>query len=62
MEGMDKKYNEQGQEIINWSIKNNIKLIQELDYNFSESDYRDGIHLSNKGQRKLANIMTEHLK
>lgn len=62
MELKDKKYNEQGEEIINWSKENNIKIIQELDYNFSESDYRDGIHLNNNGQRKLANIMNGHLK
>ena len=62
LELKEKKYNEEGEEIINWSIKNNIKVIQEIDYNFSESDYRDGIHLNNNGQRKLANIMNEHLK
>lgn len=62
LELKNKKYNEEGQEIIDWSIENNIKLIQEINYNFSESDYRDGIHLNNSGQRKLATIMNEHLK
>ena len=61
LEFMKKKYNGQGQEIINWAEKNNVKLIKELDYIFDKTDYRDGIHLSNKGQRKLANIMKENI-
>ncbi|WP_372776431.1 hypothetical protein [Mangrovibacterium sp.] len=56
-ECLNKEYNEQGQEIISWAEKNNIKLIKETDYDFDESDYRDGIHINNKGQRKLANII-----
>lgn len=51
------KYNEQGQEIIDWAERNNINLIKELDFHFSESDYRDGIHINAAGQRKLAEIM-----
>lgn len=50
-------YNEQGIEIVDWAKKNNVTLIKELDYNFTEEDYRDGIHINDKGQRKLANIM-----
>ena len=33
--------------------------MRELDYGFTSQDYRDGIHLSKSGQRKLANIMKE---
>lgn len=51
------KYNEQGMEIIDWTKKNKVTLIKELDYNFTEKDYRDGIHINAKGQRKLADIM-----
>ncbi len=50
-------YNAQGYEIINWSDKNDIKLIKSLDYDFSQTDYRDGIHLNKHGQRKLAEII-----
>lgn len=44
-------------EIIDWTAKNHITLIKELDYKFTEEDYRDGIHINAKGQRKLADIM-----
>ena len=51
------KYNEQGDEIISWAEMNRVQLIKELDYKFTADDYRDGIHLNKKGQRKLASIM-----
>jgi hypothetical protein len=50
-------YNEQGKEIIAFCAKNNIPLIQELDYKLSEADYRDGIHLSEQGQRHMYDIL-----
>lgn len=56
------KYNDQGQQIIQWANKNNVTLIKELDYHFTEKDYRDGIHMSCGGQRKLADIMEKNLK
>ncbi len=60
-ENMNDEYNEQGQEIISWAGRNNVHLIKELEYNFNESDYRDGIHVSNSGQRKLADIMKDYI-
>lgn len=56
------KYNEQGEEIIEWAKANNVKLIKELDYKFTADDYRDGIHMSKSGQRKLAEIMKKEIK
>lgn len=53
------RYNEQGEEIIEWAERNEVTLVRELDYGFTSQDYRDGIHLSKSGQRKLANIMKE---
>ncbi|TGD82233.1 SGNH/GDSL hydrolase family protein [Hymenobacter wooponensis] len=50
-------YNEQGKEIIAFCAKNNIPLINELNYKFSADDYRDGIHLSEKGQRHMYDIL-----
>lgn len=44
-------------EIIDWAEKNHITLIKELNFHFSEKDYRDGIHINAAGQRKLAEIM-----
>lgn len=52
-----RKYNSQGEEIMKWCEKNQVKLIKDLDCGFTSTDYRDGIHINAKGQRKLANIM-----
>lgn len=53
----DKKYNEQGDEIISWCAANGVRLVKDMDYAMTEADYRDGIHINAHGQRKLANIM-----
>lgn len=58
----NQKYNEEGEEIIKWAEANHVKLIKELDYQFSADDYRDGIHMSKSGQRKLAEIMKKEIK
>ncbi|TGE04303.1 hypothetical protein [Hymenobacter fodinae] len=50
-------YNSQGAEIIAFCAQHHIPLIKELDYAFQEDDYRDGIHLSDKGQRHLYSIL-----
>lgn len=51
------KYNEQGQEIIAWCLKNGVKLIKDIDSGFTLDDYRDDIHINARGQRKLASVM-----
>lgn len=51
------EYNEQGQEIIDWAKAHGITLIKELDHHFTKEDYRDRIHLNEKGQRKVAKLM-----
>ena len=55
------RYNAQGREIIDWANRNSVRLIKELNHPLSKEDYRDGIHINNKGQRKLANVMEEVL-
>lgn len=55
------RYNRQGQEIIAWANAHNVHIAKELDYHFLPSDYRDGIHINESGQRKLAAIMKETL-
>ena len=57
-----RKYKIQGKEIIKWCESNHVKLIKDLDCGFTESDYRDGIHINVHGQRKLANIMLKNLQ
>lgn len=51
------KYDEQGQEIIDWAKAHDITLIKELDHQFTKEDYRDRIHFNEKGQRKVAKLM-----
>lgn len=53
-----KKYNEQGDEIIAWCKKNQVRLVEDF-HILTKDDYRDGIHISNSGQRKLANVMKQ---
>lgn len=59
---MEKKFNAQGEQIIAWAQKNNVTLIKELDYEFGTEDYRDGIHQSKSGQRKMAEIARSIIK
>lgn len=50
-------YNEQGREIIQWANDNNIQLIRELDHPLQEDEYRDNIHVNDKGQQRIAKVM-----
>lgn len=50
------RYNEQGEEIIQWCRANHVRLIEDLSL-VTSTDYRDGIHLNTHGQRKLAKVM-----
>ncbi len=56
------KYNEQGKEIIEFAEKNKITLIKDLDYQPTKDDYRDIIHLSEKGQLKMAHNLLPFLE
>ncbi len=48
------KYNDQGQEIIRFAEKNNIRIIKALDYQLQENEYRDQIHINEAGQEHLS--------
>ncbi len=54
-------YNSQGYEIMSWADSLNVPIIKELDYHFSSLCYRDGIHLSEKGQYMMAEILTSKI-
>lgn len=60
-ENAEKKYNEQGNEIIAWCNKHQVRLIEDL-HLLTKDDYRDGIHINAKGQRIVANIMEKEFK
>ena len=55
------KYNEQGQEIIEWCTINNVSLIRELDEGIGIDMYRDAIHTNEKGQQFEAQLMYNYL-
>ena len=57
----DGKYNEQGDEIIAWCKANGVRLIEDLPL-LTEDDYRDGIHINARGQRKVADVMERTFK
>lgn len=60
-ENAGKKYNEQGDEIIAWCKKNQVRLVEDL-HLLTKEDYRDGIHINSKGQRIVANVMEKEFK
>jgi lysophospholipase L1-like esterase len=47
------KYNKQGQKIIEFSKKNEIKIILDLEAGLNATEFRDQIHLNDKGQQKM---------
>jgi len=55
------KYNAQGQEIINFCLKDSIPLIEDLDYSIPISAYRDEIHFNNLGQEKIFELLKDRL-
>lgn len=50
-------YNPMGQEIIKWADSNNVVLVQGIETGEKEYMYRDVIHLNERGQRHLAEIL-----
>lgn len=55
-------YNSQGKEIIRFANENRIPIILDLQNGLELSDFRDNIHLNNKGQKKLANTIIKYIK
>ncbi len=58
------EYNAQGQEIIAWAKTNNVPLYRGIDEGEALENFRDGIHLNDRGQRALAiwitRVLSEH--
>lgn len=55
-------YNDQGQEIIRFANENSIPIILDLQNGLELSDFRDNIHINNKGQKKLANTIIKYIE
>ncbi|MDD5856096.1 MAG: hypothetical protein PUC90_07165 [Prevotella sp.] len=55
------RYNEQGQEIIEWCKENGIVPILELNEGLTSDMFRDGIHTNVKGQNFEARLMKKYI-
>jgi hypothetical protein len=55
-------YNEQGQDIINFANNNSVPIILDLENGLEVSDFRDVIHLNEKGQVRIANLILYFLQ
>ncbi|WP_046759008.1 hypothetical protein [Kordia jejudonensis] len=55
------EYNEQGQKIIAFAKAHSIPLVLDLKYDPEIPDLRDGIHLTNQGQRKMAKTIINYI-
>ena len=55
-------YNEQGQEIIRLLKDNNVQVMTDLNSGLEASDFRDGIHLNEKGQKNIVDNVLNVLK
>ncbi len=54
-------YNEQGKEIIRFAKENDIPILLDLEYGLKLEDFRDGIHVNEQGQKKLAQNLLHYL-
>lgn len=53
-----KKYNAQGEEIVAWCNAHGVRLVEDISL-LTPADYRDGIHINEHGQHKVAEVMKE---
>ncbi|WP_293713708.1 hypothetical protein [uncultured Parabacteroides sp.] len=56
-----KKYNQEGESILDFCEKDSLLVIKGMEYMLPE-DYRDNIHLNEKGQKKLARYLEIQLE
>lgn len=56
-----KSYHNEGYKISEYLKRENIHVIEGLNYPFDSSHYRDNIHLNNKGQKMLAEVLLPYL-
>lgn len=56
------KFNEQGDEILQYCASNNIKVISGLQIGEALNDFRDGIHINEKGQKRWAKALFNEIQ
>ncbi len=61
-EVQEAKFNTQGDEILQYCAKNNIKVISGLEIGEDVNDFRDGIHINEKGQKRWAKTLVKEIQ
>lgn len=61
-ECIERKYANEGQEIIQFAHTNNINIIKGLNAGLDSSDYFDFIHVNERGQHKIAQTVLENIR
>jgi lysophospholipase L1-like esterase len=56
------EYNEQGKKIIAFAEAAGLPLIKDLEHGLAIEDFRDDIHINEKGQRKLAGTVLDYIR
>ncbi len=56
------KFNPQGEEILAFCAKNNIKVITGMEVREELSDFRDDIHINEKGQKRWAGVLLKEIR
>jgi lysophospholipase L1-like esterase len=56
------QFNTQGDEILKYCLKNNIKVISGLEIGEDVNDFRDSIHLNEKGQKRWAKALLKEIQ
>jgi hypothetical protein len=54
-------YNQQGKEILSFAKENNVPIILGLENGTNLSDFRDGIHINSKGQKKIVTSIIKYM-
>jgi hypothetical protein len=56
------KFNSQGDEILQFCARNNIKVIKGLEIGEQPDDFRDDIHINEKGQKRWAKVLLKEIQ
>ena len=57
-----RRYNDMGQQILLWADTSNVRLIDGIKEGERLDMYHDAIHLNNRGQRHLADVLQRVVK
>jgi len=58
----DGKFNKQGEEILRFCEKNGIKVISGFEIGEDLMDFRDDIHINERGQKRWAKVLAKEIQ